>query len=270
MVSEDGAEIAETSYPVSNVQNQEQIDKLQAALLTIDRRDEKKVSTELFGTATKKRIEKLKDKPEFLQQIKIQKTLIELAIARNDLESVAELSALNHYDARVDTLTGLPNRLGIEEKIDTLFDNLDREPNQNEEVFLLYGDGDGLKATNHDQSREEGDKLLIAIGEELVSAANGRLVGKTGSDEYAMICVGCSEEKVRKIALSVQDGLEKRKGDDGLHEKAGISFGIAKRLPKETAKELVFRADEAMKEAKDALVKNAGDRTTLGRKIVTI
>ncbi len=79
--------------------------------------------------------------------------------------------------ARLDPLTGLRNRLAWEEALVAHVDDL-------EPIGLVLADVDGLKAANNAHGHETGDRLLLAVADQ-VRRAGGRTPGRSWRDSAA-------------------------------------------------------------------------------------
>jgi diguanylate cyclase (GGDEF)-like protein/PAS domain S-box-containing protein len=107
------------------------------------------------------------------------------AIVRNitvqkDLEASLERRVLN------DELTGLPNRVLF---VDRLSLALTRLPRRLGYLGVLFVDVDQFKVINDSLGHDEGDRLLVMIGERLTTAVRpGDTVARFGGDEFAILC----------------------------------------------------------------------------------
>ena len=89
------------------------------------------------------------------------------------------------YLATHDTLTGLPNRALLE---DRLGQALNKASRSNTMVGVLFMDLDGFKAVNDAYGHKEGDKLLIKAGKRLNKVIRkSDTVARFGGDEFAII-----------------------------------------------------------------------------------
>jgi diguanylate cyclase len=88
------------------------------------------------------------------------------------------------HEARRDPLTGLPNRLGLTERLEAALRGTDRR------VGLCVLDLDRFHALNDTLGPLAADSLLAAVGERLAEHAGGHLVARLGGDEFAVLVVG--------------------------------------------------------------------------------
>jgi len=115
---------------------------------------------------------------------------IGLALGRAELFS--RLSAL----AFEDTLTGLPNRRAVEERLAEL-------AARGEPAALLLGDLDGLKAVNDTAGHDAGDAVLRCTAEILRAAARDALdalPARLGGDEFCVLMPGATLEAAEALA----------------------------------------------------------------------
>ncbi len=111
-----------------------------------------------------------------------------LAFLRREVRrrTVAEQGA--HGSARIDPLTGLPNRRALKERIDDALAKL--WPGLGIAVLLI--DLDGFKGVNDIYGHEIGDLVLCEAGERLRTALSfGTWLARLGGDEFAVL-VPCS------------------------------------------------------------------------------
>jgi diguanylate cyclase (GGDEF)-like protein len=89
-----------------------------------------------------------------------------------------------------DSLTGLPNRTLILDRIEQM---LTRGRRENTPVAALFLDLDDFKQINDTLGHAAGDELLIAVGARVTSALrDGDTVGRLGGDEFVVLAEGAS------------------------------------------------------------------------------
>ncbi|MFA6014605.1 MAG: EAL domain-containing protein [Gallionellaceae bacterium] len=107
-----------------------------------------------------------------------------------------------------DTLTGLPNRALIRER---LTNALDRSLRNGLSVALLFVDLDGFKLVNDTYGHEAGDALLKSVSTQLMELVRpGDTVARLGGDEFVVLCEQLEQpDTVSVIAERINNGLRK-------------------------------------------------------------
>ena len=170
------------------------------------------------------------------------------ARARKDRDQFKNLLQREREQARVDIMTGLPNRRGF---IERLMVEASRCRRSSQAICLAYLDLDNFKLINDRHGHSAGDSLLSEIGRALSSTIRaGDLAARLGGDEFAILFWNTDRGAVESIAQRIIDGIRevgRRYPDAGL----GASVGIAhfERVP-ESVEEILQRADNTMYEAK--------------------
>jgi diguanylate cyclase (GGDEF)-like protein len=151
----------------------------------------------------------------------------------------------------VDMLTGLPNRLLFNDRLDTTI----REAERTGECFAtLLVDLDRFKSINDTLGHAVGDQVLSAVAKRLrASVRASDTVARYAGDEFTMILRHIiKRDDVLRIAEKVVQAMEIPLGlDDGSELQATVSVGISFFPDDATEGELLLRhADEAMYGAK--------------------
>ncbi len=112
-----------------------------------------------------------------------------------------------HHQANHDSLTGLPNRGLI---LDRLEQMVARSQREHTSVVALFVDVDDFKEVNDTLSHSAGDHLLVAIGARLSSTLRQQdSVGRLGGDEFVVLLEGTSagegtDAAVRRIMAALE------------------------------------------------------------------
>jgi diguanylate cyclase (GGDEF)-like protein len=108
------------------------------------------------------------------------------------MQLVRERTDQLQHQALHDSLTGLPNRALILDRIDRM---LARSRRDHTEVAALFLDLDNFKDINDTLGHRAGDELLVSVGVRLKSAVRDNdTVGRLGGDEFVVLADGISLE----------------------------------------------------------------------------
>lgn len=100
--------------------------------------------------------------------------------------------------AKFDMLTGLPNRLLLEERVKQALDTAKREQTH---LSILFFDLDHFKNINDTLGHHIGDDLLIAVGKRIKSVVREvDTVSRMGGDEFMLLLPGCEAHEVEDVA----------------------------------------------------------------------
>ena len=154
--------------------------------------------------------------------------------------------------ARFDTLTGLPNRLMINETLVRAM--VDAERWGKRCAFMMI-DLDRFKAVNDTLGHPVGDRLLSRVSERLTQLmSNNELCGRLGGDEFAVVVRDATDTTaVETLAKAIIEALSRPYEVDQNTLYIGASVGLATG-PRDgrTAEMLIRSADLALYRAKDA------------------
>lgn len=169
----------------------------------------------------------------------------------SDVTEQRESSEKIAYLARYDTLTGLPNRLMLNE---ALGDAMRYAQQWRTRCAFLMIDLDRFKSVNDSLGHLVGDQLLAQVSRRLKELmGENELVGRLGGDEFAIVIRDASERgRVDTVARRVIDRLSQPYQIDHhtLYVGASVGSAIAPRDGK-TAEELMRNSDLALYRAKD-------------------
>ena len=209
-----------------------------------------------FNPIIKERIDKLRENSEFNKRVRIF-----LEFIQKYPNQAAELLALRENDAHVDSLTGSLTYRGFAEHSLIIIEQIKAiNPEILENTWILYGDVDGLKRTNDTQKRKAGDNLLVSINDSIKEVVGGELLGRVGSDEFAILLINIKGDSVKEVYNKIMQAVEMKRRNNVIPEWSGISFGLAKVGKNTNLKEVLYNADEAMREAKDKRINTPGER----------
>jgi diguanylate cyclase (GGDEF)-like protein/PAS domain S-box-containing protein len=176
-----------------------------------------------------------------------------------------------------DALTGIPNRLALNERLDIA---LSRSARSRDVVAVLFCDLDDFKLINDSYGHAFADQVLVEVAHRLQNLQRkSDTVARTGGDEFVIVCDGLHDaEESITIASRIRDAIEQPIVVDGRQCLVTASIGIAtvdgkSGQPVDPAT-LLGNADSAMYEAKrkgralwhrfdDALIEEATRRFEL-------
>ena len=151
--------------------------------------------------------------------------------------------------ARVDALTGLPNRRQFEERLQQ---GIARSTRSRRPIAVMFLDIDHFKSINDSLGHAAGDAVLKEFGARLKTAVRmtdtaARLAG----DEFVVLLEGiASEQEAAMIANKIVTAMRKPFIVDGAELTVTTSMGVAFAPGETDGVELMARADEALYEAK--------------------
>jgi diguanylate cyclase (GGDEF)-like protein len=156
------------------------------------------------------------------------------------------------HQANHDPLTGLPNRLLLEDRLQQALIEGRRE---NEIVAVMFLDLDGFKAVNDVYGHDAGDILLKQVAIRLLHCVRERdTVARLGGDEFVIIFINVKGmNNISLIAHKIIRAFERSFDVSGINLHVKTSIGVSL-YPMHTEKpdELMQLADEAMYRAKRA------------------
>ncbi len=147
-----------------------------------------------------------------------------------------------------DSLTGLPNRNLLVDRIGQTLTRASRQPGT---VAALFCDVDDFKEVNDSFGHHVGDEVLKAVAARLRAAVRpSDTVARIGGDEFVVLCEGMDDESVAfgiasRVLTSVSLPLEVSGHELTLSVSVGVAFAVSP-----DAAELLRNADAAMYLAK--------------------
>jgi diguanylate cyclase (GGDEF)-like protein/PAS domain S-box-containing protein len=150
-----------------------------------------------------------------------------------------------------DVLTGLPNRILLNDRIEQAIGLV---PRHQKKMAILFLDLDGFKHINDSLGHSIGDKLLQSVSQRLVTCIRSSdTVCRQGGDEFIVLLPEVEHpEYTSTTARRLLNAIEKTHSIDGhdLHVSASIGLSV---YPDDglNAETLIKNADTAMYQAKD-------------------
>ena len=149
-----------------------------------------------------------------------------------------------------DSLTNLPNRRLLRDRLDTALARAQRSLST---VAVLFLDLDRFKDVNDTYGHDVGDEVLVGVASGIHAAMRScDTVARLGGDEFVVVCEDVqAEQDVTRLAERILAGVRRPVTVEGHHLSVAASIGIAVASPgAESADELLRRADLAMYRAK--------------------
>ncbi|MBN2388828.1 MAG: GGDEF domain-containing protein [Anaerolineales bacterium] len=155
--------------------------------------------------------------------------------------------------ARIDGLTGLPNRRALDERLEQEIAHANRSGSSFAVVMM---DLDGFKKINDTHGHEVGDDVLRQVAAGLQSTVRSTdFLARYGGDELTLILMGTNLQQAQFVAGKIKKFMSQLaiKLPGAAKTTMGLSGGIAL-YPKdgESATRLLRAADEALYRAKNA------------------
>jgi diguanylate cyclase (GGDEF)-like protein len=141
--------------------------------------------------------------------------------------SNASLHQMISRQAYSDTLTGLPNRRALDERLDEEVASARRN---NYSFAVIMMDLDGFKAVNDTYGHTVGDDVLrLVFGEMARGVRTTDFLARYGGDELTLILSQTELSSAQVVAEKITEGMKKLRYrlPDGKRLKLGISGGIA-------------------------------------------
>lgn len=175
----------------------------------------------------------------------------ELDATRKAVAQQSQQLEVAQEEARVDTLTGLPNRRAFDEKIAELHALFDRG-NSPYAVALL--DIDYFKTFNDEHGHAIGDKVLAFVADVLRGTQRWTdHVARYGGEEFVILLPRMAGHKAKFVIDRQREKIEHAAMKiDRQDLSVTISAGVAEVLPGDTIAKVLARADEALYAAKAA------------------
>ena len=168
----------------------------------------------------------------------------------DQLATVIEKGEAARHDAIHDPLTGLPNRMLLNDRLEH---GVEQAKRHSRILAVMFMDLDNFKTINDSYGHDAGDSVLQAVAERLKENTRGEdTVSRLGGDEFVFLLAEIQDEKditviTEKIINAIQVPCHIASRDLIINPSIGIAI-----FPKDgtTADSLLKAADKAMYEAK--------------------
>jgi diguanylate cyclase (GGDEF)-like protein/PAS domain S-box-containing protein len=172
-------------------------------------------------------------------------------IVFHDVSASKAMALQMTHSAHHDFLSGLPNRILLNDRVDQAIASASRHMKK---LAVLFLDLDGFKHINDSLGHPTGDKLLQSIAKRLVECVRGSdTVSRQGGDEFVVLLLDIEEPEdaallARKILQGVAGSHPIERHDLHVTASIGVSVYPDDGLDAET---LIKNADTAMYQAKE-------------------
>jgi diguanylate cyclase (GGDEF)-like protein len=188
------------------------------------------------------------------------------------LEALRLEAEVRQHQAQHDSLTSLPNRSFLSERLEQALDGKDAKGS----VAVMLVDLDGFKEVNDTLGHQTGDAILTEVAHRLAPLARGGdVVARLGGDEFAVLMPNApSEAAISSKADEVLDLIRRPLAVEGLVLDVRASLGVAvSPSHSHDATALMRHADIAMYTAKRSgggarFYDRAADQSTLRRLMI--
>ncbi|WP_053226282.1 GGDEF domain-containing protein [Solirubrobacter soli] len=158
----------------------------------------------------------------------------------------ARLVARLTRESRIDPLTGLLNRRGLEERFAV---ELARSKRDGRPLSVVAVDIDHFKRINDEHGHQAGDRTLVWLAAMLCEQTRGAdIVARVGGEEFVIVLPGADGTATLEFAERLREAIE----DGDAEIPMTISAGVASALAPSTAHTLLDAADRALYAAKHA------------------
>lgn len=198
-----------------------------------------------------------KDGDEYIEEVKVspifQKngTISNYVAIKEDITEQKQAQERIHFLANFDSLTGLPNRFQLEERLDYAISSAKRNSEQFSIIFL---DLDHFKEINDTLGHDAGDALLVELSRRFNAVLREvDTVSRLGGDEFIFLLPNTSSSGASHIAEKLLKTIETpcqfNRNDMLVTASVGIAIYPKDGLDQQT---LFKNADMAMYEAKQS------------------
>jgi diguanylate cyclase (GGDEF)-like protein len=154
-----------------------------------------------------------------------------------------------HILATHDSLTGLPNRIYFQKRLDSCIHRAERDEEYS--FALLFIDLDRFKSINDQYGHYTGDTLLKEVAARIESHVRPRdNIGRFAGDEFIVLIEDVSADQIMDIAGRILKSVKEPIMVEETNIYTDASIGITMSGNAENAKDLIEIADKAMYSAK--------------------
>jgi diguanylate cyclase len=157
------------------------------------------------------------------------------------------------HQAKVDPLTGMLNRRGLEQRVESFVQDV----GSLQGGVMLLADIDRFKVLNDTYGHLLGDKVIRSVAQLICESIKGRdIAARIGGEEFAIFLPDTTLEGAtvlaKRICAATACRSIRRSGNDRCIERVTISIGVAASTAADSLENLLDRADKAMYAGKHA------------------
>lgn len=155
-------------------------------------------------------------------------------------------SRVYHALSTIDPLTGVYNRLALQEFATELFSNPQGS------LCVLFMDVDNFKRINDRRGHDSGDRILQEVAQVLQACVRqSDRLARWGGEEFVLLCSGVDESGGTNLAEKIRCRVANHVFDKAHNPlKVTVSIGVAVAHPEETFEQVCKRADQSLYAAK--------------------
>ncbi|MBF7144454.1 MULTISPECIES: GGDEF domain-containing protein [Pseudomonas] len=173
-------------------------------------------------------------------------------VASMEREAEAYQSVLEEQRQKAlqDPLTGLPNRAGLNERLEAL---ISQRATEEVPAQVAIMDLDHFKSINDNYGHLAGDRVLKIVADQLRrQLRDGDFLARFGGEEFVALFPGSAPEEAHAVLEQMRQAIEACPFHfKGMRIVVTVSMGMATLRSKEAAQAALKRADEALYRAKD-------------------
>lgn len=144
--------------------------------------------------------------------------------SHTDITELKKYEQRLYYLAYHDLLTGLQNRLALNERLNTLINE-----NKDQKCALLFVDVDNFKYVNDTMGHSFGDMLLVKLSERLIELkSSNSTVYRIGGDEFVFLVEHIKKnEEIEKMAVNILKSFKSYFQVEGSNLYTTVSIGVS-------------------------------------------
>jgi len=191
------------------------------------------------------------DERQELAQQQIEAMTRKLQALETETESLRTKLKIEHEKALGDSLTGLPNRLAYNARLELEFKRWKRHKSP---LYLAIWDIDHFKGINDTYGHKAGDKTLALVGQLLFNNCRETdFIARYGGEEFVMLLPGTHAAQTLEMAENIRELIQKCGFNfNGEDIKLTLCCGISEFQPGDQHEDVFVRADQALYQCKQA------------------